>query len=283
MIAGHGRVLAARKLGMTEVPCIELAHLSPMQRLAYILADNQLALNAGWDEEKLRCELGELRLGGFDLSLTGFGELEIKALLADKTEGHTDPDDVPPAPEHPASQAGELWLLGSHRLLCGDSTVATDVERVRATGKVINDDRADWREAWSLFPGDVAYVWHGGVHAGEVQTSLEACRFTVRSQIIWAKSQLVISRGHYHAQHEPCFYAVRDGATGHWSGDRKQTTLWQIDKPRISETGHGTQKPVECSASRAADSFRTFGPAQRLLQRPSLSRASGTPSLPHVD
>jgi DNA modification methylase len=172
---------------------------------------------------------------------------------------------------------------GGHRLLCGDSTVATDVERVladgkphlmvtdppygvnydpawrnsvsrtdgapvggRALGKVVNDDRADWRDAWALFPGDVAYVWHGGVHAGEVQTSLEVCRFTVRSQIIWAKSQLVISRGHYHAQHEPCFYAVRDGATGHWTGDRKQTTLWQIDKPMRSETGHGTQKPVEC-------------------------------------
>jgi DNA modification methylase len=135
---------------------------------------------------------------------------------------------------------------GGHRLLCGDSTVATDVERVltgitphlmvtdppygvnydptwrnaakfgdglshagRASGKVVNDDRADWREAWALFPGDVAYIWHGGVHAGVVQTSLEVCGFTVRSQIIWAKSQLVISRGHYHAQHEPCFYAVR--------------------------------------------------------------------------
>ena len=116
----------------------------------------------------------------------------------------------------------------------------------RASGKVMNDDRADWREAWALFPGDVAYIWHGGVHSGEVQASLEVCGFTIRSQIIWAKNQLVISRGHYHAQHEPCFYAARDGRTGHWTGDRKQTTLWQIDKPRRSETGHGTQKPIEC-------------------------------------
>ena len=115
MIAGHGRVLAARKLGMTEVPCIELAHLSPMQRRAYILADNQLALNAGWDEERLRLELGELRLGGFDLSLTGFGELEINALLAERTEGHTDPDDVPPPPEHPVSQAAGLQALAGGR------------------------------------------------------------------------------------------------------------------------------------------------------------------------
>jgi DNA modification methylase len=172
---------------------------------------------------------------------------------------------------------------GGHRLLCGDSTVATDVERVlggvephlmvtdppygveydpgwrnkakfgdgyshsgRALGEVKNDDRADWREAWALFPGTVVYVWHGSAHTSEVQASLEACDFYVRTQIIWAKSQLVIGRGHYHAQHEPCWYAVRKGATGHWTGDRKQTTLWQIDKNRKSETGHSTQKPVEC-------------------------------------
>jgi hypothetical protein len=99
--------------------------------------------------------------------------------------------------------------------------------------------------AWALFPGDVAYIWHGGVHAGVVQTSLEVCDFAVRSQI-GRKSQLVISRGHYHAQHGPCLYALRDGRTGHWTGDRKQTTLWQIDKPVKSETGHSKQKPVEC-------------------------------------
>jgi DNA modification methylase len=283
ILAGHGRLLAARKLGMTEVPCIDLAHLSLAQRRAYIIADNKLALNAGWDTELLKLELEDLKLGGFDLSLTGFGEPELDALFAEKTEGLTDPDEVPDTPVHPVSQPGDLWLLGRHRLLCGDSTVATDVERVlggvaphlmvtdppygveydpgwrnkakfgdgfnhasRAMGEVTNDDRCDWRDAWALFPGDVAYIWHGGVHAGTVQASLDACRFTVRSQIIWAKSQLVISRGHYHAQHEPCFYAVRDGATGHWTGDRKQTTLWQIDKNRKSETGHSTQKPVEC-------------------------------------
>jgi DNA modification methylase len=117
------------------------------------------------------------------------------------------------------------------------------------TGKVLNDDRADWREAWALFPGDVAYVWHGALHATTVAESLAACGFDIRAQIIWAKERLVLGRGHYHWQHEPCWYAVRDGAKGHWAGDRKQTTLWQIDQRASAEdsaTVHGTQKPVAC-------------------------------------
>jgi DNA modification methylase len=115
-----------------------------------------------------------------------------------------------------------------------------------AVGKVENDDKADWREAWALFPGDVAYVWHAGVQAGVVAESLEAVGLELRSQIVWAKNQMAISRGDYHWQHEPCWYAVRKGRKGHYNGDRKQTTVWNIDKPRKSETGHSTQKPVEC-------------------------------------
>jgi DNA modification methylase len=116
----------------------------------------------------------------------------------------------------------------------------------RALGKVQNDDRADWREAWVLFPGDVAYVWHAGLHASDVEASLNASGFFVRSQIIWDKTRLLISRGDYHWQHEPCWYAVRKGKPGHWAGDRKQTSVWQIEKNQKSETGHSTQKPVEC-------------------------------------
>ena len=118
----------------------------------------------------------------------------------------------------------------------------------RRTGKVLNDDRADWREAWALFPGDVAYVWHGALHAATVAESLEVAGFAIRSQIIWAKERLVLSRGDYHWQHEPCAYAVRRGGKGHWAGDRKQTTLWQISSrgTRTPDTVHGTQKPVEC-------------------------------------
>jgi ParB-like chromosome segregation protein Spo0J len=128
ILAGHGRVLAARKLGMTEIPCIELAHLTPAQRRAYIIADNKLALNAGWDTELLKLELEDLKLGGFDLSLTGFGEPELDAIFAEKTQGHTDPDDVPGTPVHPVSQPGDLWLLGA-KVTCPNCRKATPLDR----------------------------------------------------------------------------------------------------------------------------------------------------------
>ncbi len=111
--------------------------------------------------------------------------------------------------------------------------------------EILNDDRADWREAWALFPGDVAYVWHAALLTGAVSNSLEAAGFTIRAQIIWDKTRLVIGRGDYQWQHEPAWYVVRKGKTGHWAGDRKQTTVWGIAHLK-SETGHGTQKPVEC-------------------------------------
>jgi DNA modification methylase len=280
IIAGHGRLMAARKLGLTEVPTIELSHLTPAQRRAYVLADNKLALNAGWDDEMLRLELGELRDEGFDLGLTGFEPDEIGTLLIDATDGLTDPDEVPAVPETPVSRLGDVWILGRHRLTCGDSTDPAVVEAALAgvrphlmvtdppygvaydpawrnaalagsntarTGKVLNDHRADWREAWALFPGDVAYVWHGALHATTVAESLAASGFGIRAQIIWAKERLVVGRGHYHWQHEPCWYAVRDGAKGHWAGDRKQTTLWSIpSRDQDAATVHGTQKPVAC-------------------------------------
>jgi DNA modification methylase len=280
VIAGHGRLLAARQLGMTQVPTLELSHLTPAQRRAYVLADNRLALSAGWDEDLLRVELAELGTGGFDLALTGFDELEIASFLAEPSSGLTDPDEVPPAPEVPISRLGDIWLLGRHRLVCGDCTDAAVVEAVldgvrphlmvtdppygveydpawrnealtgsktARVGKVLNDDRADWRGAWALFPGDVAYVWHGALHAGTVAESLTAAGFAIRAQIIWAKERLVIGRGHYHWQHEPCWYAVRDKGTGHWAGDRKQTTLWSIpSRDQDTDTTHGTQKPVDC-------------------------------------
>jgi DNA modification methylase len=278
IIAGHGRLLAARKLGMSTVPVIELSGLSEAQKRAYIIADNKMALNAGWDNELLGLELGDLAALGFDLSLTGFDDLEIAALTSLGTAGLTDPDDIPDIPEQAVSITGDVWLLGSHRLICGDSTKAADVERVlngvkphllvsdppygvdydpewrvtrgiagsgTASGKVLNDDRADWRDAWALFPGDVAYVWHGALHATTVAESLEASGFAVRSQIIWDKTRLVIGRGDYHWQHEPAWYAVRKGRKGHWAGDRKQTTVWAIPH-RKSASGHGTEKPVEC-------------------------------------
>ena len=283
IIAGHGRVLAAQKLGITEAPVMVARGWSDAQKRAYVIADNKLALNAGWDMEKLAVEIGDLSGMGFDLNLTGFSADELGKLVPGGTDGLTDPDEVPDPPARALTVLGDTWLLGKHRIRCGDSTVATDVDALlagvkphlmvtdppygvnydpnwrneadrangkpygaSAVGKVANDDKADWREAWALFPGDVAYVWHAGLFAGVVADSLTACSFKLRSQIIWAKSNLAIGRGDYHWMHEPCWYAVREKATGHYVGDRKQTTLWQIAKPAKSETGHGTQKPVEC-------------------------------------
>ena len=199
IIAGHGRLAAARKLGMTEVPVIVLDHLTDAQKRALVIADNKLALNAGWDIDLLSSEIEGLGSDGFDLSLLGFNEAELAALLVEKTEGLTDPDDIPEVPDEPVSVLGDVWVLGKHRIVCGDSTDADTVAKAlngvsphlmvtdppygveydpawrekagvaasgTAKGKVLNDDKADWREAWALFPGDVAYVWHAGLYAG---------------------------------------------------------------------------------------------------------------------
>jgi DNA modification methylase len=137
-------------------------------------------------------------------------------------------------------------------------------------GQVAHDDRLDWSEAWSLFPGDVVYCWHAGRHASAVQRSIEDAGFEVRCQVIWAKSNFPISRGHYHWRHEPCWYAVRKGATAHWSGDRTQTTLWDINLDRNVEGGHSTQKPLECMAR----PIRNHGEPDDLVYDPFLG--SGT-------
>jgi DNA modification methylase len=280
IIAGHGRTLAARKLGLAEVPVMVARGWSEAQKKAYVIADNQLAMNAGWDTELLAVELKELGELGFELDLIGFDDKALANFLNDETEGLTDADEVPEAPADPVSVLGDVWVLGKHRIICGSSTEADVVGKLlgdvkphlmvtdppygveysadwrdaalggkaggRATGKVLSDDKADWREAWALFPGDVAYVWHAGNMAHVVAESLLACDFGIRAQIIWGKSQFVIGRGDYHPQHEPCWYAVRKNKKGHYDGGRKQSTLWQIEKPRKSETGHSTQKPVEC-------------------------------------
>lgn len=284
IIAGHGRVLAAQSLGLVDVPVMVASGWSDEKKRLYIIADNKLALNAGWDEEILRLELLDLRdVGGVDLGLTGFGEIELAKLFGAAT-GNTDPDETPDPPVDPVSCLGDVWLLGRHRLVCGDCTDAAVVDRVlagakphltvtdppygvdydpdwrnradRANGKpygaiaiglVENDKRADWREAWALCPSEVIYCWHpAGANSVEFYHGLVDSGFVVRMQIIWNKSNFPIGRGDYHVKHEPCWYAVRKGKTGHWAGDRKQTTVWDIPKPHKSETGHSTQKPVEC-------------------------------------
>lgn len=282
VIAGHCRLESAKLLGLTEVPVVRADHLTDTQRRAYMLTDNRTALDAGYDEEILSAELRDLFAAEFDMGLTGFDNDELTKFL-NQTAALTDEDEVPEPPSTPVTRPGDTWLLGAHRLRCGDSTSPDDVKALlagavpnlmstdppygveydvdfrngikradgsivsaRAVGKVLNDDRADWREAWALFPGDVAYVWCASLHSHEVAESLIASSFDLRAQIIWNKNQMAIGRGNYHWKHEPCWYAVREGKTANWQGSRKETTVWDIDKPQKSETGHSTQKPVEC-------------------------------------
>jgi DNA modification methylase len=205
-------------------------------------------------------------------------EIDDIMLSGDGAVSETDEYDIPEAPQDPITKPGDIWQLGKHRIICGDSTDANTVASLldgakphimvtdppygveydaswrdklgggyeHATGKVINDDTADWTQAWELFPGGVVYVWHSSKKSNVVADSLIRCGFELRSLIVWNKSSFAISRGHYHDKHEPCWYAVRKGCTAHWNGDRKQSTVWDINKPQKSETGHSTQKPIEC-------------------------------------
>lgn len=296
IVAGHKRRLAAlaiyakggtirlpggQMLPTGMVPVIDVTGWTEAQRRAYVIADNQTTPESEWDGDLLRLELSWLsEQDGFDMGLTGFdGAALTKLLISSGLEGATDPDAIPDVPAVPISIAGDIWALGDHRIICGDSTgratvaalldgakphlmvtdppygVEYDPEwRARAgvnkntkkLGKVLNDDRADWRDAWALFPGDVAYVWHASMFTREVLNSLEACGFHHRSMIIWVKDRFTLGRGDYHWQHEPCWYVVRKGKPGRYLGGRSQSTAWQIPARDDSGVGHGTQKPVEC-------------------------------------
>ena len=278
VVDGHLRADLAISKG-EKVP-VQYVDLAPEEESLILATFDRLTAMAGVDSEKLS-ELVEEAAEAFpDIQeiLTGIDDLIEPE---EPGGGLTDDDATPEVPASPVTTLGDCWRLGAHRLVCGDSTKESDVQRClngvqphlmvtdppygveydanwrneadrsngkprsrhRAIGKVQNDDKADWREAWKLFPGDVAYVWHAGIYAGTVAESLVACGLDIRAQIIWAKTRFAISRGHYHWQHEPCWYAVRN--KGHWTGDRSQTTLWTIDHQK-SETGHSTQKPVEC-------------------------------------
>ncbi len=278
IIAGHGRLAAARQLGLSEVPVIVIAGLSEAQERQLLLADNRIALNAGWNVELLHLELKDLSLLGADLAALGFTTQELaRALSPAPSKGLTDEDDTPALSESVVTSAGDVWCAGDHRVACGNSTdpkavadllggevphlMVTDppygcnydpswrhqrgVNKSERRNKVRNDEMADWAAAWALFPGNIAYVWHAALRASTVAESLERLGFTIRAQIIWAKERLVIGRGDYHWAHEPAWYAVR--GKGNWTGDRKQTTLWTIPSGNQDvKTQHSTQKPVEC-------------------------------------
>lgn len=284
LIAGHGRVLAAKLLRFSHVPVIQLGHLTEDQARALRIADNALPLQATWDKTLIIAELGVLKLAGYDIGLLGFPEVQLRAWgITAGTAAAQDPEAAPERQAKPVVQPGDLWMLGDHRLLCGDSTNPKDVARVLAgehpelmatdppygdsyepgwrrssrvaaglrhegvgaAGQVKNDHVSDWRAAWTLYTGAVAYVWHGDRQAIEAGPVFRECGLELRNLIVWSKVNFVISRGHYHPQHEVCLYLVRAGATARWQGGRKQSTRWDIPHGR-SDTGHGTQKPIAC-------------------------------------
>ncbi len=282
VIAGHGRLAAARKLELTEVPVIELGHLSPEQKKAYILADNRIALNSGWDEELLKLELQELQGVDFDLDLLGFGDDEIERLLnGDQVGGGlTEDDAIPEAPVDPVSRTGDLWILGNHRLLCGDSTVLSDVERLMggqladmaftdppynvdygnsAKDKMRGKDRRILNDAL----GDGFYQFLYDACLNLLVVTKGACYVCMSSSelhtlqkawidaggkwstfIIWAKNTFTLGRSDYQRQYEPILYGWKQGVDHFWCGDRDQSDIWNYNKPRVNDL-HPTMKPVE--------------------------------------
>ena len=283
VLAGNGTLAAATELGWDKIQIVRTA-LAGVDATAFGIADNRTAELAEWDAN-LGDVLASLKAEDFPLSEIGFDESDLAELA-----GEPEPSDADAEPQIDKAEElrakwgvelGQVWQLGEHRIICGDSTSAQVVAKLLgsdkphlmvtdppygveydsswreeampekntpngARGKVSNDDKADWTQAWKLFNGDVAYVWHAGNKAHTVAEGLIASDLLIRAQIIWAKHQFVIGRGDYHPHHEPCWYAVRKGRTGHYNGDRTQSTLWEIDKPKKSETGHSTQKPIEC-------------------------------------
>jgi site-specific DNA-methyltransferase (adenine-specific) len=282
IIAGHGRLLAARKLGMQEVPAIILDHLTKAQQRALVIADNQLALNAGWDMDMLKAEIEDLNLENFDINLLGFDEKFLDGLLEpEPTDGLTDEDAVPDVPETPKTVLGDVWVLGNHRLMCGDSTSIDAMEKL-TDGKPVdmwltdppynvayeggtkekltiqNDSMGDddfrqfLRDAYLaadavMKAGAVFYIWHADLEGYNFRGAAKDAGWQVRQCLVWKKSSLVMGRQDYHWQHEPCLYGWKDGAAHLWATDRKQTTILEFDKP--SRNGeHPTMKPVELFA-----------------------------------
>ena len=290
VVDGHIRVSLAISRQEPSIPVLYV-DLTPEEEALMLTTLDPLAAMAQTDREKLadlmlEIDASDQRVADL-LERVRRDEAMTQAFL-DRTLANRNPDaQAPPPPSSPVSKRGELYGLGAHRLLCGDATNAEDVARLlggcipeimitdppygvdydpawrvgydgsprHALGEVTNDDRVDWTDAYRLYPGDVAYVWCSGVHSPEVAANITAAGFKIRSQIVWMKHHFAFGRGHYHWQHEPCWYAVRDGKSASWLGDRKQTTIWQVQnfvgfntknrEPENEATGHSTQKPSE--------------------------------------
>jgi site-specific DNA-methyltransferase (adenine-specific) len=279
IIAGHGRVMGARKLQMVEVPCIRLSHLTENQKRAYVIADNKLALNAGWDDEMLKLEMQFLKDEDFNLDLLGFSDDEINAFLdVEELEPQSDEDAVPEAPAIPKTKPGDVWLLGRHRLMCGDSTSIDAVNKLCQGGgvdmlltdppynvayegktkealKIQNDEMSDtnFREFLKdcfttadtvMKAGAVFYIWHADSEGYNFRGAAFDVNWKVRQCLIWKKQTLVMGRQDYHWIHEPCLYGWKEGAAHLWSSDRKQTTVLEFNRPS-KNIEHPTMKPVE--------------------------------------
>jgi DNA modification methylase len=282
IIAGHGRLQAAKQLALAVVPVVVLDHLSEAQKRAYVIADNKLALNAGWDENLLRAELEALEQEGFDLPLVGFSDDELADLLADPeaASGNTDEDAVPEAPAEPKTKRGDVYVLGSHRLLCGDSTMLGDVERVldgaladmvftdppynvdygnaakdkmRGTNRTImNDNLGDGFEQFlydacvnmlAVCKGAI-YVCMSSSELHTLQKAFVAAGGKWSTFIIWAKNTFTLGRADYQRQYEPILYGWKQGTDRFWCGARDQGDVWFVNKPRVNDL-HPTMKPVE--------------------------------------
>lgn len=276
VIAGHGRIMAAKEEGIEKVPCVFVDYLTPAQKKAYILADNRMAMDAGWDEELLRVEIEALQAESFDVSLTGFDEKDIAELFAGEDDEAQDDDfDVDEELQKPTvTKSGDVWLLGNHRLVCGDSTkaetydvlmdgkkanlVVTDppynVNYEGSAGKIQNDSMNE--EAFEKFLFDAytqmnaamaddasIYVFHSDSHGLAFRKAFEDAGFYLSGCCIWKKQSLVLGRSPYQWQHEPCLFGWKKSGKHQWYSDRKQTTIWEFDKPK-KNGDHPTMKPI---------------------------------------
>lgn len=278
VIAGHGRIMAAKEEGITEVPCVYVDHLTEAQRKAYILADNRMALDAGWDEEMLRVEIDALREMDFDPMLAGFDEKELAALYAGDGDGAADDDfDLSAALEKAAFvQPGDIWTVGRHRLMCGDATKPEDVQKLMdgkranlivtdppygvsfksSSGLTIQNDSIKAEEFYSfllsafknmaevLEKGGAAYVFHADTEGLNFRRAFIDAGFHLAGVCIWVKNSLVLGRSDYQWQHEPILYGFLQNGKHPWYSDRKQTTIWNYDKPKRNEN-HPTSKPLD--------------------------------------
>lgn len=279
VIAGHGRIAAAKEEGITEVPCVFVDYLTEAQKKAYILADNRMALDAGWDEELLRIEIESLQGADFDVSLTGFGEDEIADLFAGDSEKDVKDDDfdLSAALEKAAFvERGDIWTVGRHRLMCGDATSAEDVAALMdgkkanlivtdppynvafksGSGLSIQNDSMENGEFYTflynsfqnmaehLEKGGAAYVFHADTEGLNFRKAFVDAGFHLAGVCIWVKNSLVLGRSDYQWQHEPVLYGFLKNGKHPWYSDRKQTTIWNYDKPKRNKN-HPTSKPLD--------------------------------------